>query len=65
MILNHSRNIAEKFAGELFKKLSTASHLKQSPLIMFLTLQIPLSSIVLMLCSESNQQALKCKNKIS
>lgn len=48
MILNHSRNIAEKFAGELFKKLSTGSHLKQSPLIMFLTLQIPLSSIVLM-----------------
>lgn len=46
MILNHSRNIAEKFAGELFKKLSTASHLKQSPLIMLLTLQIPFSCIV-------------------
>ena len=41
MILNHSRSVAEKFAGGLLKM---RSQVKQSPLIMLLhtgTLQIP------------------------
>ena len=40
MILNHSRSIAEKFAGELLKTF-LSSQLKQSLVIMLLALQIP------------------------